>query len=521
MELVEGETLRSLIQRGGPLPIARAADLTRQIADALGAAHHLGIVHRDLKPDNILVTKHHDGADWVKVVDFGIAKTVQGSGGESRGGQTVTTAGVSLGTPEYMSPEQLAGERLDARTDLYSLGLVLFNMLTANLPYPPVTSKETLVRRLTSKPQTLAEVVPSTQWPGALQSALDRALAPEPVDRYASVGEFGRDVAAAASGANTARVPAMPPHRPTPGPTLRIDTPVPRSGPTPTMASASRRRPKAIAGALLVLAAASAGAFVALRPRDNAASATTPASVVAASQSAAPAPAGNPAAVVPSPDSAKRTATSLPSVDSSNVASGAKSEPTAPKSKSSSPTKPAPTGKSLAESAPAPITAAADTVVLENSPPVNPADTTPANRDKAMKNLRHAMLRASGDTATAAAMPATDPERIHVMSEDIQGHMQRVRQFVQQGDIPKARGEIREMGQVIMVLRQLYGGTPAELRVEQALRFGTNQTIAECRAALQDSITHAKLPSTFRCEQLLPLGMRGQRGGRSPSPWNR
>ncbi len=109
---------------------------------------------------------------------------MQGSGGESAGGQTVTTAGVSLGTPEYMSPEQLAGERLDARTDLYSLGLVLFNMLTANLPYPRVTSKETLVRRLTSKPQTLAEVVPGRAWPAALQSALDRALAPEPVDRF-------------------------------------------------------------------------------------------------------------------------------------------------------------------------------------------------------------------------------------------------------------------------------------------------------------------------------------------------
>ena len=167
MEYVEGETLRALIQRGGPLAIPRAAEITRQIADALSAAHHLGIVHRDLKPDNILLTRRLDGADWVKVVDFGIAKTVQGSGGESTGGQTVTTAGVSLGTPEYMSPEQLAGERLDARTDLYSLGLVLFNMLTANLPYPRVTSKETFVRRLTSKPQTLAEVVPGSAWPAA------------------------------------------------------------------------------------------------------------------------------------------------------------------------------------------------------------------------------------------------------------------------------------------------------------------------------------------------------------------
>src|SRR5579884_2123766 len=162
MEFVEGETLRNIIHRDGPLPPARAANLTKQIADALAAAHHLGIVHRDLKPDNIMVGRHHDGSDWVKVVDFGIAKTVQGSGDPGSGSQTVTTAGVSLGTPEYMSPEQLAGERLDSRTDLYSLGLVLFNMLTGDLPYPKVTSRETLVRRLTEHPRTLAEVAPST-----------------------------------------------------------------------------------------------------------------------------------------------------------------------------------------------------------------------------------------------------------------------------------------------------------------------------------------------------------------------
>ena len=147
-----------------------------------------------------MIARHHDGTDWVKVVDFGIAKTVQGSGESGSGSQTVTTAGVSLGTPEYMSPEQLAGELLDSRTDLYSLGLVLFNMLTADLPYPRVTSKETLVRRLTSKPHTLAEMAPDGEWPPALQAALDRALAPETADRYASVTDFARDVSAAVTG---------------------------------------------------------------------------------------------------------------------------------------------------------------------------------------------------------------------------------------------------------------------------------------------------------------------------------
>src|SRR5689334_6447068 len=169
----------------------RAAQITKQVADALNAAHHLGIVHRDLKPENVMVARHLDGTDWVKVVDFGIAKTIQRDGG---GSQTVTTAGVSLGTPEYMSPEQLAGERLDHRTDVYSLGLVLFNMLTGQLPYPKLTSKETLVRRLTSPPRTLAEVMPNIAWPAALQDVLNRALTPEVKDRYDNVAEFGRAV---------------------------------------------------------------------------------------------------------------------------------------------------------------------------------------------------------------------------------------------------------------------------------------------------------------------------------------
>ena len=176
MEFIEGSTLSALIERDGPLPLDRAAQIVKQAADALGAAHHMGILHRDLKPDNVMMARHMDGTDWVKVVDFGIAKTVQ--------------------PPEYMSPEQLAGERLDLRTDIYSLGLVCFNLLTADLPYPRVTSKETLVRRLTSKPRTLADVRPDREWPAALQATLDRALAPDPADRYASAADFGRDVLA-------------------------------------------------------------------------------------------------------------------------------------------------------------------------------------------------------------------------------------------------------------------------------------------------------------------------------------
>ncbi|MGH7670010.1 MAG: protein kinase domain-containing protein, partial [Gemmatimonadaceae bacterium] len=161
------------------------------------------IIHRDLKPDNIMLARQLDGSDWVKVVDFGIAKSMASPGARG-GGQTVTTAGVSLGTPEYMSPEQLAGETLDARTDIYSLGLVLFNMLTGKLPYPELTSKETLVRRLTSPPATLADVQPTEQWPASVQAVLSRALDPEPDRRYANVADFGRAITAAAAAGSVA-----------------------------------------------------------------------------------------------------------------------------------------------------------------------------------------------------------------------------------------------------------------------------------------------------------------------------
>jgi serine/threonine-protein kinase len=192
MEYVEGETLTALVQREGPLNPRRAAELTAQIADGLSAAHHLGIVHRDLKPDNILVTHQADGREWVKIVDFGIAKTTKDLG------QNVTSIGTAIGTPDYMSPEQLAGETLDARTDVYSLGLVLFNMLTGSLPHPTMTSKQSLVQRLTAKPRALAEVRPNAAWSPRLQKALDRALAPEPDDRYATVQDLAREVRGAA-----------------------------------------------------------------------------------------------------------------------------------------------------------------------------------------------------------------------------------------------------------------------------------------------------------------------------------
>ena len=188
MEFIDGEPLTKIIERQGALPAARAAEITRQCSEALEAAHEMGIVHRDLKPDNIMIARGRAGEDVVKIVDFGIAKAMTGAD------QKVTKTGLAIGTPEYMSPEQLGGDALDSRTDIYSLGLVAFNMFTGQLPFPAVTSREALIMRLTEKPRTLADIRADVQWPEELQWVMDRALANHPGERYQHVSQFGRDL---------------------------------------------------------------------------------------------------------------------------------------------------------------------------------------------------------------------------------------------------------------------------------------------------------------------------------------
>jgi len=191
MEFIEGSALSGLIEKGGSLPAPRCGSIIHQTADALQVAHDAGIVHRDLKPDNIMITKTRDGADLVKVVDFGIAKA------SSSDAQKVTKTGLVVGTPEYMSPEQLAGDKLDGRSDIYSLGLVAFNCLTGKLPFPAETAQEAMIMRLTDRPRTLAETRPDVAWTPELQRTLDKALERDETERYQSAAQFGREFAAA------------------------------------------------------------------------------------------------------------------------------------------------------------------------------------------------------------------------------------------------------------------------------------------------------------------------------------
>src|SRR5215203_708929 len=197
MEYVEGEPLTDILKRDGALPPERAGEIARQTAEGLAVAHDMGIVHRDLKPDNIMLARFRDGSDCVKIVDFGIAKAANIEA------QKVTRTGLVIGTPEYMSPEQIAGDPLDGRSDIYSLGLVAFNMLTGRLPFPSKTAQESVIMRLTEPPMRLGQMRPQIAWTPKVQEVMDKALQRDAALRYASANEFGRALSAAVQGLST------------------------------------------------------------------------------------------------------------------------------------------------------------------------------------------------------------------------------------------------------------------------------------------------------------------------------
>ena len=187
MEYVAGEPLTAILEREKTIDHVRTSDIVSQVADALGAAHVLGILHRDLKPDNVMIGKTRAGTDLVKLLDFGIARVM------GRETQHFTSTGLIVGTPDWMSPEQISGDTLDARSDIYSLGLMAFRMLAGEGAFGGGTSQETLLAKMTKAPRHLADVRPDVAWPPSLQQALDKALATDPASRYADAMAFASD----------------------------------------------------------------------------------------------------------------------------------------------------------------------------------------------------------------------------------------------------------------------------------------------------------------------------------------
>jgi serine/threonine-protein kinase len=185
MELITGESLSAMLRKGGPLPAAHAVRLLGQMIAALAAAHEAGVVHRDLKPDNVLVSAAGSG-ETVKILDFGLAKVA----GQSR----LTKAGVVFGTPHYMSPEQASGGTVDERTDLYALGVVMYEMFTGRVPFEADTYMGVLTKHLYVAPTPPSVILGGLHELGALELVVLRCLEKKPERRYASMRELGEEL---------------------------------------------------------------------------------------------------------------------------------------------------------------------------------------------------------------------------------------------------------------------------------------------------------------------------------------
>ncbi len=189
MEYLKGEDLAALVKREGPLPFERAARLFAQICSALTEAHDAGIIHRDLKPENIVVVRRRDGTESAKVLDFGLAKLR-----ERTDAMSVTSGNQVIGTPYYMSPEQVRSEPLDARTDIYSLGATLYRVLTGTPPFQATTPVGVLTKHITDPLELPRLRAPELNLPPAADAIVSRAMAKSRQDRYASAAEVQRDL---------------------------------------------------------------------------------------------------------------------------------------------------------------------------------------------------------------------------------------------------------------------------------------------------------------------------------------
>ena len=184
MPFLNGELLSDREVRGGPMALGTGIDVLRQVCVGLHHAHELQIVHRDLKPENIMLVPEDGGRDRAVVMDFGLAKERRADPAIAK----LTATGIILGTPEFMSPEQIRGRPLDARSDIYALGIVGFEMFTGRLPFQGRNAQEMMIARLRDQPLPLRQVRPDL--PVNLEKALGRALQANPDARYTTALDF-------------------------------------------------------------------------------------------------------------------------------------------------------------------------------------------------------------------------------------------------------------------------------------------------------------------------------------------
>jgi serine/threonine-protein kinase len=209
MEYLQGKSLADSLEKNGPMDPERVKRIMEQICGSLAEAHARGIVHRDLKPDNVVLVERAGKKDFVKVLDFGIAKR---SKEEDKNEQKLTQQGMVLGTPPYMSPEQFTGKPIDARSDIYSLAVMAYEMLTGKLPFKADTAWEWATQHMTQNPIPIESLAEGMRAPEAMRAAIRKALAKNPDDRFQTVSDFEAAFSGAApiaSGTGTAAVPAV------------------------------------------------------------------------------------------------------------------------------------------------------------------------------------------------------------------------------------------------------------------------------------------------------------------------
>lgn len=194
MEFNEGRSLKDVLAETGPLAVPHVISIMSQVCEAIDEAHSHGIVHRDLKPDNIMISKKRDGSDFAMVLDFGIAKILSGGGKDTR----LTKTGSVIGTPRYMSPEQVVSGEIDARSDIYSLGVILYEMLTGDVPFDADSAMQLMMKHINETPKPIREFKPELNISEEIEAVVAKALAKDPAERPQSVLEFRAELRRAA-----------------------------------------------------------------------------------------------------------------------------------------------------------------------------------------------------------------------------------------------------------------------------------------------------------------------------------